>query len=504
MSRPLVKGEPHINLHYTCGKGDSREQPLFSDLYDFSVPGPFNSLLLHRVPSASLYPEEMLAQWSPRPPQPPFIHAHTDDDNICTRRGTERSSISSLIEYGDRLSEQSCHRPPSLLPPAPQLNRTPSDTIKVECRLSSPEPPLGCHERNTDSTPRTQRELLHQLTAQLGGISLEQETLLTPPTSPVTPVPSLTNSHRSDSSFAISESSPCPAVGSSKDYFESLLADNSHDVMVPHKRTGEANTGSGIRSITPPLPNSLLYQNTQLGRVPQATNLLSGSKFVPPQPLPNPDFGVTAIHLPQGSQEHHEISYIDWDDDDSSRHHNSPLTRIKKSFTDLRAAERFISEANIRKKGNLTPRKESRGSISKVQDREVCKASRVSRQHQQRPYSPRSTLSLKEESSLTRLSSRLRKKPSIKLLSHSLSKTTPRTETSERKTTQMVESIKPDGLLSAPPRNTTTPPASPSMGNKKRANKMTSERWKEAQKKKVKFAVLGRQVMRLLGSKQVH
>ncbi|EXJ73131.1 uncharacterized protein A1O5_04280, partial [Cladophialophora psammophila CBS 110553] len=327
------------------------------DLYDFSVPGPFNSLLVHRVPSASLYPEEMLAQWSPRPPQPSSIHAHTDGDNICTRRGTESSSVSSLIEYDDWLSDQSCHRPPSLLPPAPQLNRTPSDTVKVECRLSSPEPPPGCRERNTDSTPTTKRELQHQLTAQLGGVSLEQQTLSTPPISPVTPVPSLTNSHRSDSSFAISQSSPCTAVGSSEDYFESFLVDNSHGVIALHKRTGEANTGSGIRSITSPLPNSLLYQNTQLGQVPRAANLLSGSKFVAPQPLPNPDFGATAIHLPQGSQEHHEVSYIDWDDDDSSRHHNSPLTRIKKSFTDLRAAERFISEANIRKKENLTPQK---------------------------------------------------------------------------------------------------------------------------------------------------
>ncbi|KAK7892676.1 hypothetical protein LTR67_006912 [Exophiala xenobiotica] len=44
-----------------------------------------------------------------------------------------------------------------------------------------------------------------------------------------------------------------------------------------------------------------------------------------------------------------EVSYIDWDDDDGQRG-PSRLARVKKSFADLRAAERFISDVSSAKK----------------------------------------------------------------------------------------------------------------------------------------------------------
>ncbi|OQU96456.1 hypothetical protein CLAIMM_02537 [Cladophialophora immunda] len=357
---------------------------------------------------------------------------------------------------------------------------------------------------NTNSTSTAKNELLEQLTAQVGDISIEPEGLSTVPTSPITLVPSLTNSRHSRSSFSISEGSPCTAAGSPKNYFESFLPHNSHGAVASPKMTYEASVGSGIYSINPPpQSNPRLFQDGQLCWTPQPTNLSSGSKYPPAQHLPNSDDSTTTTQLPQGFEGHKEVSYIDWDDEDDRRRHYSPLLRIKKSFTDLRAAERFIADANARMRINLSQRKEAKWDVPDAQRHEAYDAYQISGRHRQPTHSAQSTpLPVREENSLTRFSSKLRKRPNANFRSHGQPRVTALVGMSQQRADKGIESTRSDGILSAPPRDTAIPPTPPSTGKRKRANTMTSERSREVQKKKVKLGVVGKLVTRLLVSKR--
>ncbi|OAP58115.1 hypothetical protein AYL99_07205 [Fonsecaea erecta] len=471
-------------------------------LYDVSDPASSYPLFFHRVPSASLYPEEMLAPWSSNPSQT-FLSTHANDYNIRTTTDRKRPSATSTSEHGNWLTEQSHLRPPSLLPPAPQLNRPLTDTTKVECRLISPT--LSTFQSmNANSTSTAKSGLLKQVTAQLGDISLEYETLSSPPTSPITPVPSLTNSHRSRSSFAISEGSPCTAAGSPQDHFARFLPQDSDSAMVPPKRMYEANVYSGICNINPPLPKPPLCQDYQLYCAHQPTDLSRGSNFPPPQHLPNSDLAPVPTHMPRPQ----EVSYIDWDDEDGRKRYYSPLRRIKKSLSDLRAAERFISEAHVRKRINLPPHKNTTRNVPHAQRREADETNAWIGRHQKQPcHSPPSTaFSARDEKSLPRLSSRLRKRPrTTKFSPPSQSRMMPQTKTSPQIVNNRAKNIKANDTSSTPappPRDTVIPLTPPSTGKRKRANTTTSEPSREAQKKKkLRLGVVGKLVKRLLGAR---
>ncbi|OAL27304.1 hypothetical protein AYO22_03579 [Fonsecaea multimorphosa] len=359
------------------------------------------------------------------------------------------------------------------------------------------------HDLNTNSTSTAKSELLNHLTAKLGDISLEQEALPTSPTSPITPVPSLTNSRHSRSSSAISEGSPYRALASTNDCYEMFLPHDPDSLMAHPKRTYEANVGSGVRSINPPLPNTLLYQDNQLCWTPPPNNLPNRSKILTLQAFPDSDVGATTDHWPRSFEGEKEVSYIDWDDEGGRRRYQSPLRRIKKSFTDLRAAERFISEAKVRNRIYLPRHQDTTEHMTNAQRHEVCEANHVFAPHQQARPSPSSTpMLMEEEKTLPRPSAKLRKKPSTKFSCQTPSKMTSRTKTFKQKIGKGSESTKSECALLAPARDTGIPPTPPSTGKRKRANTTTSERSREAQTKKLRLGVVGKLVTRLLGAKE--
>ncbi|OAL35650.1 hypothetical protein AYO20_05031 [Fonsecaea nubica] len=502
MPLPLATCEPHTNPHYSYGKGDSDGLPSCSQPYDLADPCGFHPLLLHRVPSASLYPEEMLEQWSSNLVQPSVVHSDANDDNIYTKNSPQCPSAPSNNTYGNGTSHRALLRPTSLLPPAPRFTRPLSDTGKVECRLISTGSSI-CHDTNTNSTSTVESEALKRLTAQIGDVSLEQDTLSTPPTSPITPVPSLTTSCQSRSSFAISDSSPCTAVDSSRNYFESLLPQDSDNAMVSSKGTYETSIGSRAHGIKSPLSSPLLYQEDPLCRALQPTNLSSGSNLGLPRHILHSELGATTSNLPQAFERQKEVSYIDWDDEDDHRNYRSPLMRIKKSFTDLRAAERFIAEANVqvRRRNIRTWRQMTTNGLSDLQHDETREANR-----QYRHNRPSVNMLSKDESGLAPLSSKLRKRPSTNLSPQGEPRITSRAMTLERNLVKGIDGTRceDNNTLSVLPRDTgvLAPPTPPSIGKRKRANTTTSEQSGEVQKKKPKLGVVGKLVSRLLGAKK--
>ncbi|KIW79103.1 hypothetical protein Z517_08943 [Fonsecaea pedrosoi CBS 271.37] len=502
MPPPLATCAPHTNPHYSYGKGDSDGLPSCSQPNDLADPCGFHPLLLRRVPSASLYPEEMLAQWSSNLVQPSVVHSDANDDNIYTKNSPQCHSVPSNNPNGHGTSHQALLRPTSLLPPAPRFTRSLSDTGKVECRLISTGS-SKCHETNTDSTSTAESEPLKRLTAQIGDVSLEQETLSTPPTSPITPVPSLTTSCQSRSSFAISDRSPCTAVDSSQNYFESLLPQDSDNVMASSQGKYETSIDSRAHGIRSPLSRPLLYQEDPLCWALQPTNLSSGSNLGPSRHILHSELGATTSHLPHVFERQKEVSYIDWDDEDDHRSYRSPLMRIKKSFTDLRAAERFIAEANVqvRRRNIRTRRQMTTNGLSNLQHDETREANR------QYCHNRQSVNMSKDKSSLAPRSSKLRKRPSTNMSPPAQPRITSRTVTLDQPLTKGIDGTRceDNDTLSALPHDTSVlaPPTPPSTGKRKRANTTTSERSEEVQKKKKpKLGVVGKLVSRLLGAKK--
>ncbi|ETI27590.1 hypothetical protein G647_00039 [Cladophialophora carrionii CBS 160.54] len=113
--------------------------------------------------------------------------------------------------------------------------------------------------------------------------------------------------------------------------------------------------GTRIRDVISPLRSPPTHRT---GRVDRVNSPTYPSRDFPSRPTPFPNINATTIHLPQCSQSSQEVSYIDWDDDDddgTDRRGKSAFERIKKSFTDLRAAERYITEVGHRTQATGTP-----------------------------------------------------------------------------------------------------------------------------------------------------
>jgi hypothetical protein len=107
-----------------------------------------------------------------------------------------------------------------------------------------------------------------------------------------------------------------------------------------------------IRAHSSPTSSPALYQEARLGwgDVDASTKFSSyPPRLVPtPEVILNPDIHTTVIRPPGSSaQQSQEVSYIEWDDEEDKRS-DSPFFRLKKSFTDLRAAERYLKDANVK------------------------------------------------------------------------------------------------------------------------------------------------------------
>ncbi|EXJ63696.1 hypothetical protein A1O7_00031 [Cladophialophora yegresii CBS 114405] len=106
-----------------------------------------------------------------------------------------------------------------------------------------------------------------------------------------------------------------------------------------------------IRDFFSPSRNPPTRQTRRTDRVKSSAD---PSRRFASRPTPFPDVTATTIHLPQYPTGSQEVSYIEWDDDDGRRG-KSAFERIKKSFTDLRAAERYITEVGHRTQAAGTP-----------------------------------------------------------------------------------------------------------------------------------------------------
>ena len=440
------QGEANMSPHYSDGKGAPQADQSYYECPDSS---PCHSLLFHRVPSASLYLEDMLAQWS-----------------------SQRSSTATLVDFGEWTSGRSHERPLSLLPPAPQLIRLPSsDSGKVECRLSSPA--------NTESNYTQCRHQWHNLSAQLQEVSFGTDGTPSQPTRPITPVPSLTTSKYSRSSFGMLESSPCTTIGSPKDYLRNNSTDQS--MTATARKPTELGSAPRLRNINSPLPSPPLYQDKSHAWISLPADPSRISSYLPSRPVPDPDLNATMINLPHSSQESQETSYIEWDDDEGRIQGDSALSRIKKSFTDLRAAERYISDANSRRKAQLA--KEAHDTSNSTSAAAKPPYTDINTRH---ISSSSTNASIENGDTLVQLPTRLRKKPSRKCIS-----TAAHLAPAEAKMPALLSS----GIVPSTP---------PSTGKRKRTNTISSQQSRTTGMKKAKNSVVGKLVRRLLGAKQEH
>jgi hypothetical protein len=172
------------------------------------------------------------------------------------------------------------------------------------------------------------------------------------------------------------------------------------------------------------------------------------------------DINATAIHLPQSPQGSQEVSYIEWDDDDD-RYGKSALGRIKKSFTDLRAAERYITEASTRSRTQAA----STGHEAPIS----AVGRKLSDTSSGFNLSP--VVALEQRSTNIQTPTKLRKKASTKNISKSARS------------------------------SNTAPSTPPSTGKRKRTNTMNSQRSRDVQKKS-KNGLVGKFVRALIGARK--
>lgn len=289
------------------------EDPSFcSHLYNLSDSTSFDSHLLPQVPSPSLPLEEMLGLW---PSSQGDISSSTDKECEVSLLGTRRDSVATLVNFGDWVLGQSRNRASSLLPPAPLLYDNPSvsEHAGVDCHLMSPAPSTTTQdllERGAIAgTLNGSCSPLHEATVKTGNTSSSN-------TRPTTPVPSLSHSHYSSSSVSsIEQASP------------------DHALMGREPAFGP--DGANMRSPTGDKSIADTYEMRPSDDIDYLLPRL-------------PDIR-TSTHQP-------EVSYIDWDDGDDLRS-QSRLARMKKSFADLRAAERYIFEATASSKTPLLKHK---------------------------------------------------------------------------------------------------------------------------------------------------
>lgn len=444
--------EAYMNPPFTQEKSPVEGAFSCPRLCDCSTTSPCGSLLLHRIPSASLYSEEMLVLGASRSsPRPTRVSRYSRED-------TERSSIATLIDFGEWVSGQYHERPPSLLPPAPHLSRLPpSDAGRVECRLPSSTTPLGEHETDATSGRSADREQLPGLSTRLQAVSFSSVSISSPPTRPITPVPSLTASDHSHSSFG-TESSPCTIISLPKQQSLSSRWDSSrgHMGITTAKRFDAAIYGPCTHNISSPSLSPPPHHERGIDR---ANLSVDPSQLSPSRPAPILNLNNTAVHLPQTSRHSEEVSYIEWDEE-ADRLGNSAFGRIKKSFIDLRAAERYITEARTR----------SRMQASSTAHARATSAGGPKLSDTGNRFNLSPAVSSAQGGSYTHTPAKLRKKAS---------------------TLNLLTSARASNI------NSSTPP---STGKRKRTNTMSSQRSQDTQKKKAENGIVGKFVRGLIGA----
>jgi len=314
--------------------GDSvSKDPLFcSNLYSLSDPATFDSHLLPRVPSPSLPLEEMLRMW---PSGQEHISSSTDKECGVYHLQTRRDSVTTLMDFGEWVLGQSYSRASSLLPPAPLFYRgRPShlDPNRVDCDLLSapsgtetcPEPGLQAASSQGATPEHLSRPPSHSHEARVNTGNASSSY-----TRPTTPVPSLSHSHNSSSSLSTIEQT----------YQVSKAASNSPGRVVPVDRSGAS------------MHNSKTDE--------WITNAFGM------RPSDEIDYTLPNLLVAQPPAHQPEVSYIEWDDGDGARA-KSRLARMKKSFADLRAAERYISEAYTSSKTPLLKHKNDSPGTSRA------------------------------------------------------------------------------------------------------------------------------------------
>lgn len=330
----------------------------------------------------------MLELW-PTTPQPSHTtqrHHQQNDKNSYSRYPNDRDSISTLVDFGNWISQQSHSRSSSLLPPTPKFLRQnifTSTSDSVECPLSSTAQGRyvshSAEEQENALLGRSTRpDQLETLRLELQHSSFSSNKTRGQTARTITPVPSLTYSqHSTVSSLAAEGDFPeIPVSIFPSTTPESSPADRrpSMNHMAPEHLKHKADSTrhdhgpwSNITTVT----NMMLYRDEILGHEFAETDPNQGSAHAqaqisqyPLRPVPNPNFVEpqlqSRIAQPQIPRSENEVSYIDWDDDDEEerpRRSESRLARMKKSITDLRAAERFIADAATRRNTSFKPGK---------------------------------------------------------------------------------------------------------------------------------------------------
>ncbi|KAI1610651.1 hypothetical protein EDD36DRAFT_330937 [Exophiala viscosa] len=306
------------------GDSVSKDPSFCSNLYSLSNAATFDSHLLPRVPSPSLPLEEMLRLW---PSGQEHLSSSMDKGSGVYHVQTRRDSLTTLMNFGDWVSGQSWSRASSLLPPAPLFYRGRPSHLdhpdRVDCDLlSAPsatetrpgrELQAASGKRATPEHPSRPYSHLHEARLDTGNASSSH-------TRPTTPVPSLSHSHQSASSLSTIDQAYEVSKGTHNSPGRLALVDRSGASM--HNSKAEKST----------------------------TNVLSMR--------PSDGIDCTLPDLLEAHRSTHqpEVSYIEWDDGDGARA-QSRLARMKKSFADLRAAERYISEAYTSSKTPLLKHK---------------------------------------------------------------------------------------------------------------------------------------------------
>lgn len=334
-----------------------------SEPFNPSTSETYDLLLLHQVPSPSLCLEEMLDLCA-HGPKPPSINCGPRKVvSFCPPGYGDRSSVATLVEFGEWVSKQAQNRPPSLLPPPPDvLLRNPliSNTDSVECRLpSSTKYPSG-YERKSDSKQSVSSIQLQSLSSRLDELSVQSGIPSTPPARSITPVPSLTNSQYSScTSSAAAAESPFSTKNSPISDIENASCGPSSSRAT--QRTARHN---GTFSFDWKSASLGLKEDSMLVFPSPPSVPVDRERHTPHRPVPDLEYNTTRIqdHILLQIGDQPEVSYIDWDDDENSnRRGESRLARMKKSLNDLRVAERFISEANVRRIAHLA--KETQHSV---------------------------------------------------------------------------------------------------------------------------------------------
>ena len=299
-----------MNQYRLFPQPDNRERDKYSSKPLPGIPAEFylipqpsasyESLLDHSVPSPSLIESDELNKLWCRVSQHSASYldaapelSHSDTDSEC---------------FDTLLTPDYRYRRETLLPPAPHISFADQDPIRANTSLSftstqvNTPPPSPVEYSKRSATPIQ----LEQLSCNLDDLCVADRNHCSQRARPKTPISILTTSQ--------SLATLCE---------EPSITDPDMDLSKLSGRKGKPTNialSAGPRNISPPLPSPV--NNNGLFGPPLAASGATESSYQQCRPAPcTPD-------------ETQEVSCMDWDDGEST----SRLTRMKKSFTDLKKA----------------------------------------------------------------------------------------------------------------------------------------------------------------------